>query len=43
MNDTTMCWKCSANYDITLTECPACHATNANLDIDKALAEMEEA
>ncbi len=43
MSETTMCWKCSTAYDIATAECPACHATNANVDIVKALAEMEAA
>lgn len=43
MSETTMCWRCNTTYDIATTECPACHATNANADFDKAMAEMEVA
>ena len=40
---TTLCWKCNASYDMHAGECPVCCATNANVDLDKALAEQQQA
>lgn len=37
---TTLCWKCSIVYPMQDRECPQCHAANANVDTEKALAEM---
>ena len=40
MNNQTLCWQCSGEYTSTETKCPACQATNANLDL---LAAIEQA
>ena len=39
---TTLCWRCPTVYKMADSECPCCHATNANLDFDKAKREMAE-
>ena len=40
MNDETLCWNCNAPYSTRDAKCPACGATNANADLDAALAEL---
>lgn len=42
MRDTTLCWRCSAEYPASSLQCPACCAANANIDIDNACVEMAE-
>jgi hypothetical protein len=39
MRQTTYCWNCCAEYPASAMQCPACCATNANIDLDKAGAE----
>jgi len=36
---TTLCWRCPTVYRMVDSECPHCHAANANVDIDKVRAE----
>ena len=43
MRDTTSCWRCSAEYPVSALQCPACCASNANIDIDSAAVEMGDA
>ena len=43
MRDTTLCWRCSAEYPASSLQCPACCAANANIDIDNACVEMADA
>ena len=43
MRDTTLCWRCSAEYTASSLQCPACCAANANIDIDNACVEMADA
>lgn len=38
---TTLCWKCSKPYDMSLQDCPHCGSVNGNHDPDKALAEAD--
>ncbi len=42
MND-TICWHCNAAYPIDEPVCPECHAANANVDLERAQAEMLDA
>jgi len=37
--DTTLCWRCPTVYPMNDRDCPNCHATNANVDFEKALSE----
>lgn len=37
---TTICWRCPTVYPMTDHDCPHCHATNANVNQNKAIAEM---
>ena len=37
----TNCWRCDTPYLIASPACPMCLATNANVDLDKAHAEMD--
>ncbi len=39
--NTTLCWHCSASYAPDAPKCPKCGATNANVDPDTAITEME--
>ena len=43
-NDTasTDCWKCNEGYPKHALHCPKCGATNANVNYDAAIAEMEQ-
>lgn len=38
---TTLCWRCNRAYIITEKACPYCEATNANVDLEQAVAEQE--
>lgn len=42
MRDTTFCWRCSAEYPASAIQCPACCASNANIDLDSAAVEMAD-
>jgi hypothetical protein len=37
---TTLCWKCNHLHAIGLPVCPKCGAVNANVDFDRAYAEL---
>ena len=37
----TLCWNCNHEYDITKPICPACDATNGNIDSDLAYTEID--
>jgi hypothetical protein len=39
----TLCWKCSKSYPATFDQCQHCCATNANVDLESAQAEMADA
>ena len=43
MSRTTLCWRCQAEYPASSLQCPACCASNANIDIDTASIEMDDA
>ena len=36
----TLCWNCNHEYDITKNSCPKCGATNGNIDLYMAYAEI---
>ena len=36
----TLCWNCNHEYDLTMPSCPACDATNGNIDLCMAYAEI---
>ena len=38
--ETTLCWKCCAEYDNQLAKCPDCGAANANVDFMQAQKEV---
>ena len=38
--NTTLCWKGNHVYPITAEKCPVCGAANANVDNEKAAAEI---
>lgn len=38
----TLCWRCSEPYSNTLSNCPHCKATNANVDFKTAMVEMNQ-
>ncbi len=43
MTTETLCWNCSKPYSATDEQCPHCCATNANIDIESARMEMNNA
>ena len=43
MKGNTSCWNCSVVYPETFGHCPECGSTNANVDLNAAIAEMEQA
>ena len=38
----TLCWHCNAPYAIVDRTCPKCGATNPNVDLETAYAEIED-
>lgn len=40
---TTLCWHCSEPYPIGDESCPACNATNGNVNPEQAQAEAKGA
>ncbi len=40
--ESTLCWKCSKPYLVSVKECPYCHAANGNVDLEKAQGQVSE-